>query len=411
VTADTSRTLERLTRLSYGRLVAILGARMGNLQDAEDALGEALVVALDTWPRTGAPDHPDAWLLTTARRRWSDTKRSSQVALRYQDHLALLEAERASVPEAVFPDERLKLMFVCAHPAIEARLRTPLMLQTVLGLDAKRMASVFLVSPGTLGQRLTRAKHKIATAGVPYEVPGGDALAGRLPDVLDAIYAAYSVGFDGTPVGDDKAIGATEEAIWLASLMCQLMPDAAEAHGLLALMLFGEARRPGRTDPGTGRFIPLDRQDTGLWNQRMIADAEQCLRNAGRSLSLGRYQLEAAIQAVHAARHVTGATDWAQLLLLYEGLVRVSPTVGAQTGRAVAIAEVHGPAVGLAALDDIDPDRRLTYQPWWAVRAHLAAEVGHRDMALGAFDRAIGLTEDAFVRAYLYEAQNRVRDN
>jgi RNA polymerase sigma-70 factor (ECF subfamily) len=397
-----------LTRLSYGRLVAILGARMANLQDAEDALGDALIAALDTWPRTGTPQHPDAWLLTTARRKWTDMKRSSQVALRHADHLALLEAEKASLEAPTFPDERLKLMFVCAHPSIEAQLRTPLILQTVLGLDARRMASAFLVSPATLGQRLTRAKHKIAAARIPYEVPPACALQERLPYVLDAIYAAYSVGFDGMPVGDQKAAGLTEEAIWVASLICQLLPEASEAHGLLALMLFSEARRPGRIDAATGCFMPLDRQDTARWNHPMMADAEQSLRNAQATLSLGRYQLEAAIQAVHAARHVTGVTDWSQLLLLYEGLVRVSPTVGAQTGRAVAIAEVRGPAAGLAALEEIDPVLRVSYQSWWAVRAHLATRHGENETAREAFDRAIGLTEDAAVRAYLFKAKSHL---
>jgi RNA polymerase sigma-70 factor, ECF subfamily len=309
--------------------------------------------------------------------------------------------------QAVFPDERLKLMFVCTHPSIDAQLRTPLILQAVLGLDARRMASAFLVSPGTLGQRLTRAKHKIATARFPFEVPPVDALAERLPHVLDAIYAAYSVGFDGIPTGDQKAAGLAEESIWLASLICQLLPDAAEAHGLLALMLFSEGRRPARLHPVTQRFTPLDRQNTDLWDKQMLGDAEQSLRNAGRTLTLGRYQLEAAIQAVHVARRVTGQTDWNQILLLYEGLVQVSPTIGAQTGRAVAAAEIYGVAQGLSALDNINPELRTSYQSWWAVRAHLAVRAGDHTMATEAFDRAIGLTEDDAVRRYLFEEKGK----
>jgi RNA polymerase sigma-70 factor, ECF subfamily len=403
LTSDALRDLERLTRLSYGRLVAVLAARMGSLQDAQDALSEALVAALQTWPRTGAPDHPDAWLLTTARHRWTDMKRSDHVARRHADHLALLENERTEMQDGVFQDERLKLMFVCAHPSIDPPLRTPLILQAVLGLDAKRMASAFLVSPGTLGQRLTRAKHKIATAHISFEVPAVDALDDRLPDVLDAIYAAYSVGFDGIPVGDQKAVGLAEEALWLASLICQLLPEAAEAQGLHALMLFSQARRAARNDLATGRFMPLDKQDTDLWDHAMLADAETSLRKAGRNLTLGRYQLEAAIQAVHVARRTSGVTDWSQLFLLYEGLVRASPTVGAQTGHAVAIAEVYGAQQGLAALDAINEGMRASYQSWWAVRAHLCARIGNLDLALEAFDRAIGLSEDGAVRAYLFE--------
>jgi RNA polymerase sigma-70 factor (ECF subfamily) len=404
---DTSRELERLTRLSYGRLVAILAARMGSLQEAEDALSDALVVALTEWPMTGSPQHPDAWLLTAARRRWTDMKRHDQVARRYGEHLVLLEDERASM-QTVFPDERLKLMFVCAHPSIDAQLRTPLILQAVLGLDAKRMASAFLVSPGTLGQRLTRAKHKIAVAQIPFESPPVDALSERLPHVLDAIYAAYSVGFDGIPTGDQKAAGLADEAVWLASLICKLLPEAAEAHGLLALMLFSEGRRSARLDQITQRFTPLDRQNTELWDRRMLNDAEQSLRNARRTLTLGRYQLEAAIQAVHVSRRMTGQTDWNQILLLYEGLVHISPTVGALTGRAVAIAEVYGAPQGLAALDSINPELRTSYQSWWAVRAHLAARAGAYELAIEAFDRALGLTEDDAVRHYLIEEKGKL---
>ncbi len=403
MSCDAARALERVIRLSYGRLVARLAARTGNIQDAEDALGDALIAALDAWSGSGAPHHPEAWLLAAARRRWTDAWRSGEVARKHADHLMLLDQERTAMPEGVLPDERLTLMLACAHPAIDPALRTPLILQTVLGLDAKRMASAFLISPATLGQRLSRAKHKIATAGIGFEMLGREALAERLPHLLDAIYAAYSVGYDGLPTGDRKAAGLTDEAVWLASLICQCAPDAAEAHGLLSLMLFCEARRPARIDPTTGRFMPLDRQDTALWDARLLVDAERSLANARRNLTLGRYQLEAAIQSVHAARRVTGVTAWSELQLLYEGLVLVSPTVGAFTGRAVAISEAQGVPQGLGALDAIDPRLSADYQAWWAVRAHFLARIGDAAAASDAFDRASGLTEDAAVRAYLFE--------
>jgi RNA polymerase sigma-70 factor, ECF subfamily len=393
--------LEMVARLSYGRLVAILAARTGHLADAEDALGDALIRALQLWPRTGVPDHPDAWLLTAARRRWTDAKRSTQVAQRAWAHIKLLAQERSAQPGHGFGDERLKLMFVCAHPAVDADVRAPLMLNTVLGLDARRAASAFLVPPGTMGQRLTRAKAKIATARVPFQVPSSEAMEDRLADVLAAIYAAYSVGYDGIPVGDQKAAGLAQEAMWLATLVCELLPAAAEAHGLRSIMLFAEARRPARGGPSG--FVPLEMQDTSLWDATLLAQAEAALRLASQHLTLKRYQLEAAIQAAHSARRHGGGTNWAEILLLYQGLVSVCPTTGALTGCAVALAEVEGPKAGLAALIRINPVLRQTYQPWWAARAHLATMAGQREMALEAYDRAIGLTEDAAIRLYLFD--------
>ncbi len=389
-----------MARLSYGRLVAILAARGGSLQEAEDALGDALLRALGTWPRTGVPDSPEAWLLTAARRRWTDGKRGEAVARRHRAHLALLEDERGEGAERPFGDDRLGLMLACAHPAIDAEVRAPLMLQAVLGLDARRIASAFLVMPGTMGQRLSRAKLKIAAARIPFAVLPPEALEARLDDVLVAIYAAYSVGFDAVPAGDVKAAGLAREALWLGGLVCELLPDAAEAQGLRALMLFAEARRPARQG-ADGRFMPLEAQDASLWDAGLMAEAERALRAASRTLSLRRFQIEAAIQAAHSARRQGGRTDWTAILLLYEGLVRVSPTVGALTGRAVALAEVRGAAEGLAAIEAIDPDRRRSYQPWWAARAHLAAAEGRTEMAIEAFDRAAGLSEDPGARAYL----------
>ena len=394
-----------MARLSYGRLVALLAARGGSLQEAQDALGDALVSALRSWPQAGVPDSPEAWLLMAARRRWTDGKRSQAVARRHQAHLTLLEEERGGEDERSFGDNRLGLMLACAHPAIDPEVRAPLMLQAVLGLDARRIASAFLVAPGTMGQRLSRAKLKIAAARIPFAVPPPEALASRLDDVLLAIYAAYSVGFDGAPAGDAKAAGLAREALWLAGLVCGLLPDAAEAQGLRALMLFAEVRRPARLTPD-GRFVPLEEQDPSRWDERLLAEAERALRAASRTLSLRRFQIEAAIQAAHCARRGGGATDWAAILLLYDGLVLVSPTTGALTGRAVALAEVHGAAMGLRALDAIEPGRRRGYQPWWAARAHLAAAAGLTGMAAEAFDCAAGLSEDPGAQAYLLERRS-----
>jgi RNA polymerase sigma-70 factor, ECF subfamily len=408
VITNVTRELEKVTRLSYGRLVAILAARTGNLHEAEDALSDALINALKIWPETGAPTNPEAWLITTAQRRWMDTKRHKQVAKRFSAYVALLEDERFETKSKTLPDERLKLMFVCTHPSIEPTLRAPLMLQAVLGLDVRRMASAFLVSPGTLGQRLTRAKVKISIARIPFEIPEMEILETRISDVLAAIYAGYSIGLGGISTGDQKAADLADESIWLASLIAELLPEAAEAQGLIALMLFAEARRPARIDQTTGSFVPLSKQNTSLWDIEMIENAEQYLRRASLNLSLGRYQLEASIQAVHTARRISGATNWPQILLLYQGLIQTFPTIGALTGYAVAISEVEGAITGLKVLDTIDEKLRKNYQPWWAVRAHLAAKEGNRDVALQSFDRAMGLCEDASVRLYLFDEKNKL---
>lgn len=402
---DTVGAVERVARLSYGRLVAALALRTGSLADAEDALSEALVRALESWPETGLPDVPEAWLMRVARNRAIDKARSRALPALHERELVRMAEDRAAgrVPTT---DPRLPLMFVCAHPAIEPSLRAPLMLQTILGLDARRMASVFLVAPGTLGQRLTRAKAKIERARIRFALPEGGDFATRLDDVLDAIYAAYAVGYNGVPAGDTKAASLAQEAIWLVSLLAEAFPDAAEAHGLFALMLFSEARRPARVHPETGELVPLGDQDTEVWEDALVADAERAMANAARHASLGRYQLEASIQAVHAARRRTGTTDWAALALLYAGLVRIAPTLGARTGQAAVLCETEGPSAALAALEAIPEALRSTYQPWWATLAHLQARLGNVDAARAAYDRAIGLSDDPASRLYL-AAQTR----
>jgi RNA polymerase sigma-70 factor, ECF subfamily len=225
---------------------------------------------------------------------------------------------------------------------------------------------------------------------------------------LSAIYGAYSVGYNGIPAGDPKAASLAQEAIWLASLVAAGFSEAAEAHGLFSLMLFAEARRPARADAATGALIPLEEQDTSLWNGDLLADAEKALRNAARNASLRRYQLEASIQAVHAARRRTGATDWDELALLYAGLVNVSPTIGATTGQASVIAETAGPKAALDALDAIPELARKSYQPWWATRAHVMARLGDIEGARVAFDRAIGLSDDPAATLFLAARKARL---
>jgi predicted RNA polymerase sigma factor len=398
--ADARAAAEFAARASYGRLLAYLAYRFRDLAAAEDALSDALRAALETWPGQGVPDKPDAWLLTAARRRLIDEHRHRKI--RDDPAVTLLVAgdeESSEIPD-VFPDERLKLMFICSHPAIDAAARTPLMLQTVLGLDAARIASAFLVAPAAMGQRLTRAKAKIRDARIRFEVPERDELAERLEAVLAAIYAAYGSGWDDISGADPRRRGLAAEAAWLAGLMVGLMPDEPEARGLLALILHCEARRDARRTAG-GAFVPLYDQDTTLWSQAMIRDAEAELARAAELGRSGRFQLEAAIQSLHAQRAYTGDTDWQALALLYEGLIRVAPTIGALVGRAAAVAKANDAERGLALLRKIDVDEIRNYQPYWALMAHLLQRLGRKQEAAQAYERAIGLTEDAAVRDFL----------
>jgi predicted RNA polymerase sigma factor len=400
---DTHRTVERVARQSYGRLVAYLSSHTRDLASAEDALSSALVAALTTWPRDGVPQNPEAWLLTTARHSLIDLMRHQRVALASEPTLLLLgEEPKEMTLSAEFPDERLKLLFVCAHPAIDAAMHTPLMLQTVLGLDAARIAHAFLISPATMGQRLVRAKTKIRDAGIQFEVPQERELSQRLDAVLEAIYGAFGIGWDDMAGVDQRGRDLAEESIWLARVLLQLMPSEAEVRGLLALMLHCEARRPARRGPG-GRYVPLSQQDSSLWSLPLIKEAERHLAEAATHGRTGRFQLEAAIQSVHADRARSGRTEWTAIVLFYAQLIRISPTLGTRTGHAVAVGEAIGPEAGLAALDGIAPDDVSAYQPYWAARAHLLQQLGKTSAAAEAFDRAIGLAEDPAVRQFLLQ--------
>jgi len=401
------RTIERVARESYGRLVAYLSSHTRDVASAEDALSDALVKALTTWPRDGVPQNPEAWLLTTARRSFIDLVRHRQVAEASEPTLALLREESTEPNMTLstdFPDDRLKLMFVCAHPAIDPAMHTPLMLQTVLGLDAARIAGAFLISPATMGQRLVRAKTKIRDAGIQFEIPQERELPQRLEAVLEAIYADFGVGWDAMAGADQRGRELAEEAIWLARVLLQLMPEEAEVHGLLALMLHCEARRAARRGPN-GQYIPLSEQDAQQWSRSLIEEAERHLAEASSRGRTGRFQLEAAIQSVHAERVRSGRTEWAAIMMFYEQLIRISPTLGTRTGYAAAAAEAKGPEAGLAVLDAIAPEDVSAYQPYWAVRAHLLQRLGKTPEAAYAFDRAIGLAEDPAVRQFLLQSR------
>lgn len=402
---DTQRTIERVARESYGRLVAYLSVHTHDLASAEDALSNALVSALKHWPREGVPKNPEAWLLTAARHSLIDAIRHQKVVLESEPTIKFLteDSTETTLPTSTqFPDERLKLLFVCAHPAIDPGMHTPLMLQAVLGLDAARIAQAFLIAPKTMGQRLFRAKTKIRSGGIPFEIPQERDLPERLEAVLEAIYAAFGLGWDDMGGSDQRGRDLAEEAMWLARLLLQLMPNEAEVQGLLALMLHCEARRPARRD-ANGHYVPLSKQNPKQWLFHLIEEAEGHLAEAFKHGRVGRFQLEAAIQSVHAERARTGRTDWSAIVLFYEQLLKISPALGTQTGYAAAVAEASRPEAGLAVLDSIDQEAVSRYQPYWAVRAHLLRRLGKTQEATGAYDRAIGLSEDPAVREFLLQ--------
>jgi predicted RNA polymerase sigma factor len=395
------RTIERVARESYGRLVAYLSVHTHDLASAEDALSEALVSALNSWPQDGVPQNPEAWLMTAARRSLIDVIRHQRVVQASEPTVKLLkEGSMETTIAAEFPDERLKLLFVCAHPAIDPAMHTPLMLQTVLGLDAVRIAQAFLIAPKTMGQRLSRAKIKIRSGGIPFEVPEERALPERLEAVLEAIYAAFGIGWDDMVGADQRGRNLAEEALWLARVLSGLMSGEPEVQGLLALLLHCEARRPARRGLD-GRYVPLSEQDPKQWSLALIEEAERHLGEAFKQGRSGRFQLEAAIQSVHAERARTGRTDWAAIALFYERLIRISQAIGTRVGYAAAVAEANGPEAGLAALEPISREDVSDYQPYWAVRAHLLQRLGKTQEAADAYDRAIGLAEDPAVREFL----------
>jgi len=397
---EASRTVERIARGSYGRLVALLAARMRDLALAEDMLAEAFAAALVQWPAEGVPVNPDGWLITVAKRRHADLLRREQVQMNGEPHLQMLaaEIEDAARTSGELPDRRLALMFACAHPLIERGVRAPLILQAVLGITAKSAAAAFLVTPASMSQRLVRAKVHIKDSGIPFEVPEQKEMPDRLSAVLDAIYAAYSTGWDGT---DEGASELAPEAIWLAGLISDLLPGEPEAKGLLALMLYAEARRNARRDSG-GRYVPLDRQEAALWDRAQIGQAEALLHAANRAGPTGRYQLEAAIQSAHIAQRLTGANCWPAIVALYDHLVALTHSPVAVLNRAAALAEVGGAEKALEELSGISADKRmLGYQPYWATLGHLHLRAGHVEAGREALTVAIGLSTDDAVRQHL----------
>src|SRR3954469_2990001 len=389
----------QLTRDSYGRLLAVLAAPTRDIAAAEDALADALERALARWPDDGIPANPEGWVLTVARNRLREVWKSSG----YRMTGPLDESDYASTPledeMPAIPDRRLELMLVCAHPAIAPSIRTPLMLQSVLGVEAAAIATAFTVEPSAMAQRLVRAKKRIRDAGIPFVLPERDDLAERLPAVLEAVYGAYAIDWQRTPQGAPiESLSA--EALHLALVLADLLPDEPEVLGLAALVCLSEARRPARRT-ADGAFVPLDEQDTDLWDAALIARGEALLRRAHDHHRPGRFQYEAAIQSAHCARAGQGHVDLNALRKLHRALLRITPSLGAAVAAAAVDGELDGPAAGLRALAAIDDPAAARFQPFWTTRAHLLAEAGRGAEAAQAYRQAIELTDDAGVAGHL----------
>jgi predicted RNA polymerase sigma factor len=395
---QTRETAEAVARRSYGKLVAFLAARTRDVAAAEDALSEAFAAALADWAVKGCPANPEAWLFTVAQRKAIDASRRALTAESAGEQLLVMAEGLGAANDAGIPDRRLALMFVCAHPAIDESIRAPLILQVVMGLDAKAIASAFLTSPSAMSKRLVRAKDKIREAGIPFRIPEREELPARVEAVLDAIYAAYSEGWSDPGGADVARRDLTEEAFFLSRLVAELLPEEPEALGLLALMSHTEARRNARRNK-QGEYVPLAEQNSERWNLPMIEEAEGLLHRASRSGSVGRYQLEAALQSAHIYRCRTGRCNWAEVVQLYDALLAITESPVVALNRALAIAERDGPEAGLAAMPD--GARLAEYQSYWAARAELLARAGTSEEAQRAYEMAIGLERDESVRRFL----------
>jgi RNA polymerase sigma-70 factor (ECF subfamily) len=404
--SEANRTAEAVARVSYGKLLAYIAARTGDVAGAEDALSDAFAAALADWPVHGVPGNPQAWLLTVARRKVIDAARRKRTSQTASAHVRLLADELGSDPQTDVPDDRLALMFVCAHRAIDPAVRAPLMLQTVLGLDAATIASAFLSAPAAMAQRLVRAKARIGLNAIPFRLPERADLPERIGAVLDAIYAAFAAGWTDPGGIDFRRRALTEEAIWLCRLVVSLLPDEPEGLGLLALMLYAESRRTARRT-ADGDYVPLDEQDVENWDAGLILQAETLLVRASTMGIIGRFQLEAAVQSAHVVRRRTGQPDWPAIVGLYDALAALTASPVVAINRAVAVAETSGAAVALQELDALADDPRLvTYQPYWAARAGLLARAGRAGDACAAYRRAIGLEADPAVRRFLTRRLN-----
>jgi RNA polymerase sigma-70 factor (ECF subfamily) len=388
--------VERVFREEYGRLIASLVRRFGDIDIAEEAAGEALVTALEKWPATGVPPNPGGWLTTTAANRAIDRIRREQK--RDAKHQAALMTydDTPHEPTGLVEDDRLRLIFTCCHPALAPEARIALTLRLLGGLTVPEIAEAFLVPETTMAQRITRAKKKIAAAKVPYRVPEAADLPARLGGVLTVLYLVFNEGYLASGDGDPVRAELTGEAIRLTRILRQLLPDEPEVAGLLGMLVLTEARREARVR--NGQLVPLDEQDRAGWDRALIAEGHDLVRWCLATNRPGRYQILAAINAVHTSARDARDTDWSQIVALYDQLLRLDPSAIVALNRAIAVAELDGPEVALALVERLPLSG---YHAWHVTRADLLRRLGRSAEAREEYDAAIAATQNSAERAYL----------
>ncbi len=388
--------VERVFREEYGRLIASLVRRFGDIEIAEEAAGEALLAALEKWSESGVPPSPGGWLTITASNRAIDRIRRETRRDAKQQAALMLYDDTPHEPTGAVEDDRLRLIFTCCHPALAPEARVALTLRLLGGLTVAEIAQAFLVPETTMAQRITRAKKKISAANIPYRVPHAPDIPERLGGVLAVLFLVFNEGYLASGDGDPVRADLTGEAIRLARILRRLLPEEPEVTGLLALLVLIEARRAARVRHG--QLVPLDEQDRAGWDRALITEGHDLVRTCLAINRPGRYQILAAINAVHTDSITASDTDWSQVVALYDQLTRLDPSPIVALNRAVAVAELDGPTVGLALVDRLP---LTTYHAWHVARADLLRRLGRSTEAKAAYDAAIAATQNTAERAYL----------